>query len=100
MCVQVLGAPTLSSISLFKYLTALHIAIVNPSAGFELVKWLREGSFVVRFLAGMCRHFVYRTLCTRSWCIKPLGLYSWSIVHCPNYALIKRHQKFVLSAIP
>ena len=41
-------------LTLQEYLTALHIAIVNPS-GFELVEWLKEG-FVVRFLAGMYRH--------------------------------------------
>ena len=42
-------------LTLQEYLTALHIAIVNPS-GFELVEWLEEGSVVVRFLAGMYRH--------------------------------------------
>ena len=42
-------------LTLQEYLTAFHIAIVNPS-GFELVKWLGEGSVVVRFLAGMYRH--------------------------------------------
>ena len=54
--------------TLQEYLTALHIAIVNPS-GFELVEWLmEEGSVVVRFLAGMCRyedyhsHLVYQEL--------------------------------------
>ena len=39
-------------LTLQEYLTALHIAIVNPS-GFKLVEWLEEGSVVVRFLAGM-----------------------------------------------
>ena len=47
-------------LTLQEYLTALHIAIVNPS-GFELVKWLREGSVVVRFLAGMYRHDDYHS---------------------------------------
>ena len=47
-------------LTLQEYLTALHIAIVNPS-GFELVEWLREGSVVVRFLAGMYRHDDYHS---------------------------------------
>ena len=47
-------------LTLQEYLTALHIAIVKPS-GFELVEWLREGSVVVRFLAGICRHDDYRS---------------------------------------
>ena len=42
-------------LTLLEYLTALHIAIVNPS-GFELVEWLDGDSVVVRFLAGICRH--------------------------------------------
>ena len=46
-------------LTLQEYLTALHIAIVNPS-GFELVEWLNE-SVVVRFLAGMCRHGDYHS---------------------------------------
>ena len=49
-------------LTLQEYLTALHIAIVNPS-GFELVEWLsfEEDSVVVRFLAGMCRHDDYHS---------------------------------------
>ena len=47
-------------LTLQEYLTALHIAIVNPS-GFELVEWLEEGSVVVRFLAGMYRHDDYHS---------------------------------------
>ena len=47
-------------LTLQEYLTALHIAIVNPS-GFELVEWLKEGSVVVRFLAGMYRHDDYHS---------------------------------------
>ena len=47
-------------LTLQEYLTALHIAIVNPS-GFELVEWLEEGSVVVRFLAGICRHDDYHS---------------------------------------
>ena len=42
-------------LTLQEYLTALHIAILNPT-DFELVNWLKEGSVVVRFLAGMYRH--------------------------------------------
>ena len=45
-------------LTLQEYLTALHIAIVNPS-GFELVEWLKEDSVVLRFLAGMYRHDDY-----------------------------------------
>ena len=45
-------------LTLEEYLTALHIAIVNPS-GFELVEWLKEDSVVVRFLAGMCTNDNY-----------------------------------------
>ena len=47
-------------LTLQEYLTALHIAIVNPS-GFELVEWLKERSVVVRFLAGMYRHDDYHS---------------------------------------
>ena len=47
-------------LTLQEYLTALHIAIVNPS-GVELVEWLKEGSVVVRFLAGMYRHDDYHS---------------------------------------
>ena len=45
-------------LTLQEYLTALHIAIVNPS-GFELP--VRVDSVVVRFLAGMCRHDDYHS---------------------------------------
>ena len=46
-------------LTLQEYLTALHIAIVNPSG----VEWLNEGSVVVRFLAGiiLCRHDDYHS---------------------------------------
>ena len=47
-------------LALQEYLTALHIAIVNPS-GFELVEWLKEGRIFVRFLAGMYRHDDYHS---------------------------------------
>ena len=42
-------------LTLEEYLTALHIAIVNPS-GFEMFELLAENCLVLRFLAGMCRH--------------------------------------------
>ena len=42
-------------LTLQEYLTALHIAIVNPS-DFDLMEWLEGDSVVVRFLAGMYRH--------------------------------------------
>ena len=47
-------------LTLQEYLTALHIAVVNPS-GFELLVWLEEGSVVVRFLTGMYRHDDYHS---------------------------------------
>ena len=47
-------------LTLQEYLTALHIAIVNPS-GFKLDEWLKERSVVVRFLAGMYRHDDYHS---------------------------------------
>ena len=47
-------------LTLQEYLTALHIAIMNPS-GLELVEWLKEDSVVVRFLAGMYRHDDYHS---------------------------------------
>ena len=47
-------------LTLEEYLTALHIAIVNPS-GFKLVEWLGNDSVVLRFLAGMCRHDEYHS---------------------------------------
>ena len=46
-------------LTLLEYLTALHIAIENPS-GFELVEWLDGDSVVVRFLAGICSHDEYQ----------------------------------------
>ena len=68
-------------LTLQEYLTALH-AIVNPS-GFKLVEWLKEGSVVVRFLAGMCRHDdyhshpdVYQEL------VQQLATKSLQLVHC------------------
>ena len=45
-------------LTLLEYLSALHIVIGNLSV-FELVDWLKEGSIVLRFLAGICRHDVY-----------------------------------------
>ena len=54
-------------LTLQEYLTALYIAVVNPS-GFKQIEWLMEDSVVARFLAGMYRHdyyhshFVYKVL--------------------------------------
>ena len=68
-------------LTLQEYLTALHIAIVNPS-GFKLVEWLEEGSVVVRFLAGICRyddyHSVYQELSSN--CLHANN--SLQLVHC------------------
>ena len=47
-------------LTLQEYLTALHIAVVNPS-GFELVEWLKGDSVLVRFLAGIYRHDDYHS---------------------------------------
>ena len=48
-------------LALHEYLTALHIAIVNPS-GFELVEWLRGHIGVVRFLVEILfRHDDYHS---------------------------------------
>ena len=48
-------------LTLQEYLTALHIAVVNPS-NFDLEAWLVEhDSIVVRFLAGMYRHDDYHS---------------------------------------
>ena len=71
-------------LTLQEYLTALHIAIVNPS-GFELVEWLEEGSVVVRFLAGMYRnddyhsHPVYQELVQQ---LASKQYYSLQLIHC------------------
>ena len=65
-------------LTLQEYLTALHIAIVNPS-GFKLVEWLvGEDSVIVRFLAGMCRHdhHVYQEL------VQLLASEPLQLVHC------------------
>ena len=40
-------------LTLQEFLTALYIAIVNPS-DFELAKWISDRSVVVRFMAGIC----------------------------------------------
>ena len=47
-------------LTLQEYLTALYIAIENPS-GFKLVDWLEEGSVVVSFLAGIFRRVCYHS---------------------------------------
>ena len=62
MCVQVLGCSySFLHLTLEEYLTALHIAIANPS-DFEMFEWLvKEDSVVVSFLAGMCRHDEYHS---------------------------------------
>ena len=68
-------------ISIQEYLTALHIAIVNPS-GFELVKWLKEGSVVVRFLAGMYRHDDYHSHPEYQELVQLLASEDLQLVHC------------------
>ena len=48
-------------LTLEEYLTALHIAIVNPG-DFDMLEWLvEEDSVVLRFLAGICRHDEYHS---------------------------------------
>ena len=68
-------------LTLQEYLTALHIAIVNPS-GFELVEWLEEGSVVVRFLAGMYRHDDYHSHPVYQELVQLLASEGLQLVHC------------------
>ena len=70
--------------TLQEYLTALHIAIVSPS-GFNLVEWLEEGSVVVRFLAGICRHDDYHSHPVYQELVQLLASNKYSglqLVHC------------------
>ena len=64
-----------------EYLTAVHIAIVNPS-DFELVEWLKEGSVVVRFLAGMYSHDDYHSHPVHQELVQLLASKSLGLVHC------------------
>ena len=68
-------------LTLQEYLTALHIAIVNPS-GFELAELL--GSVVVRFLAGICRNDDYHSHPVYQELVQQLGCTTMSlqVVHC------------------
>ena len=68
-------------LTLQEYLTALHIAIVNPS-GFKLVEWLRGSKVVVRFLAGMCRHDDYHSHPVYQELVQQLASESLQLVHC------------------
>ena len=68
-------------LTLQEYLTALHIAIVNPS-GFKLVEWLKEGSVVVRFLAGMYRHDDYHSHPVYQELVQLLASERLQLVHC------------------
>ena len=68
-------------LTLQEYLTALHIAIVNPS-GFKLVEWLEEGSVVVRFLAGMYRHDDYHSHPVYQELVQLLASEDLQLVHC------------------
>ena len=68
-------------LTLQEYLTALHIAIVNPS-GFELVEWLNEDSVVVRFLAGMYRHDDYHSHPVYQELVQLLASKRLQLVHC------------------
>ena len=67
-------------LTLQEYLTALHIAIVNPS-GLELAEWLKERS-VVRFLAGMCRHVDYHSHPVYQELVQLLASEGIKLVHC------------------
>ena len=72
-------------LTLQECLSALHIAIVNPS-GFKLVEWLWKENAVVTFLAGICSyndyhsHPVYQEMVQRL-AIK-IDLNSQQLVHC------------------
>ena len=68
-------------LTLQEYLTALHIAIVNPS-GFKLVEWLKEDSVVVRFLAGMYRHDDYHSHPVYQELVQQLSSECLQLVHC------------------
>ena len=68
-------------LTLQEYLTALHIAIVNPS-GFKLVEWLKEDSVVVRFLAGMYRHDDYHSHPVYHELVQLLASMRLQLVHC------------------
>ena len=68
-------------LTLQEYLTALHIAIVNPS-GFELVEWLEEDSVVVRFLAGMYRHDDYHSHPVYQELVQLLASEDLQLVYC------------------
>ena len=68
-------------LTLQEYLTALHIAIVNPS-GFILVEWLREDSVGVRFLAGMYRHDDYHSHPVYQELVQLLASKDLQLVHC------------------
>ena len=68
-------------LTLQEYLTALHIANVNPS-GFELVEWLEEDSVVVRFLAGMYIHDDYHSHPVYQELVQLLASESLQLVHC------------------
>ena len=68
-------------LTLQEYLTALHIASVNPS-DFELVDWLEEDSVVVRFLAGMYRHDDYYSHPVYQELVQLLASEDIQLVHC------------------
>ena len=68
-------------LTLQEYLTALHIAIVNPS-GFEVAEWLKEGSVVVRFLAGMYRHDDHHSHPVYQELVQLLASERLQLVHC------------------
>ena len=68
-------------LTLQEYLTALHIAIVNPS-GFKLVEWLKERSVVVRFLAAMYRHDDYHSHPVYQELVQLLAFEDLQLVHC------------------
>ena len=68
-------------LTLQEYLTALYIAIVNPS-DFKLVEWLKEDSVVVRFLAGMYRHDDYHSHPVYQELVQVLASERLQLVHC------------------
>ena len=69
-------------LTLQEYLTALHIAIVNPSGFIPVKKWLVEGSVVVRFLAGMYRHDYYHSHPVYQELVQLLASEWLQLVHC------------------
>ena len=69
-------------LTLQEYLTALHIAIVNPSGFKPLIQLMEVGSIIVRFLAGIIRHDDYHSHPVYQELVQLLATRSLQLVHC------------------